>query len=101
MSFVIYAEREGNLQIFEAKAVIDATGTWGNPNPAASSGIWHSEERALSGHIYYGIPDIAGKEKERYAKKRTAVIGGDTLQSMRFLNWQNLRNRILKRTSSG
>ncbi|MGP1909871.1 FAD-dependent oxidoreductase [Metabacillus sp. JX24] len=74
--FVIYAEKEGNLQVFEAKAVIDATGTWGNPNPAVSSGIWQSGEKELSGQIYYGIPDIAGKEKERYAKKRTAVIGG-------------------------
>ncbi|MCR2823776.1 NAD(P)-binding domain-containing protein [Lederbergia panacisoli] len=74
--FVIHAENNGEYKIFEAKAVIDATGTWGTPNPAVSSGIWLADEKSLQEKIYYGIPDILGKEQQRYTSKRVAVVGG-------------------------
>lgn len=74
--FIIHAESNGHYKAFEAKAVIDATGTWGNPNPAASSGVWLKEEKALYNQIFYGIPDTLGTDKERYANKRVAVVGG-------------------------
>lgn len=74
--FIIYAEKDGEFQMFEARAVLDATGTWGNPNPSNSNGIWLKEEKALQNQIFYGIPDILGKEKERYANKRVSVVGG-------------------------
>ncbi|MGM0922109.1 MAG: NAD(P)-binding domain-containing protein [Bacillota bacterium] len=74
--FIIYAEKDGKFQTFEARAVLDATGTWGNPNPSTSNGIWLNDEKSLRNHIFYGIPDILGKEKERYAKKRVSVVGG-------------------------
>jgi thioredoxin reductase len=74
--FIIHTERNAEYKSFEAKAVIDAAGTWGHPNPAVSSGIWLPEEKSLQEKIYYGIPDITGKEKQRYANKRIAVVGG-------------------------
>ncbi|MBS4189477.1 NAD(P)-binding domain-containing protein [Bacillus sp. FJAT-49705] len=74
--FIIHTESNGSYRTFEARAVIDATGTWGNPNPAVSSGIWLNEEKSLHDQIFYGIPNVLGKEKERYANKRIAVIGG-------------------------
>lgn len=37
--FVLYVERDGEVSKVEAQAVIDATGTWGNPNPANSDGV--------------------------------------------------------------
>ncbi len=74
--FVIYTEVEGTMQRFEAKAVIDASGTWGHSNPLYASGIWTNEEQSLSEHIYYGIPNIQGKDKERYRGKSIAVVGG-------------------------
>lgn len=74
--FIICAEKDGMFQTFEARAVLDATGTWGNPNPSTSNGIWLNDEKSLRNHIFYGIPDILGKEKERYAKKRVSVVGG-------------------------
>ena len=73
--FVIHAEKDGVYQTFEARAILDASGTWGNPNPANANGIWLKEEKFLKDHIFYGIPNILGKEKERYANKRTAVVG--------------------------
>ena len=74
-SFNIYVEKEDDIDIIEAKAVIDATGTWGNPNPANSTGVWLKNEKALADHIEYGIPDINTNPK-RYANKKVAVIGG-------------------------
>ncbi|MBU8729612.1 NAD(P)-binding domain-containing protein [Cytobacillus oceanisediminis] len=74
--FVIHAEENGEYKTYESKAVIDAAGTWGNPNPASSSGIWLAEEQQLKEKIYYGIPDILGSEQQRYRNKRIAVVGG-------------------------
>lgn len=75
-SFVIYIEQNGMTKRIEARAVIDATGTWSQPNPINADSIWTKEERELKQHIYYGIPDIKGKHKERYKNKRVAVVGG-------------------------
>jgi len=74
--FVIYADERGTLQRYEAKAVIDATGTWGHSNPLYASGILTNEEQSLSANIYYGIPNIQGKDKQRYIGKSIAVVGG-------------------------
>ncbi|MED3782548.1 NAD(P)-binding domain-containing protein, partial [Heyndrickxia sporothermodurans] len=73
--FVIYAEQNREFKQFEARAVIDATGTWGNPNPANSNGIWLKEEKAIFNQTFYGIPDILGVGKSRYLNKCVAVIG--------------------------
>lgn len=75
-SFVLYVEQFGKTNRIEAKAVIDATGTWANPNPLNADNIWTVEERSLHQHIYYGIPDIKGNKRNKYIGKRVAVVGG-------------------------
>lgn len=75
-SFVLYIEQQGITKRVEAKAVIDATGTWSQPNPVNADNIWTSEERNLHNHIFYGIPNIQGSQRERYIGKRVAVVGG-------------------------
>lgn len=74
--FIIYAEQNGEFKQFEVRAVIDASGTWGNPNPANSSGVWLRDEVSIRDQVFYGIPDIFGKDKSRYLNKHVAVIGG-------------------------
>ncbi|MGN7177441.1 FAD-dependent oxidoreductase [Cytobacillus sp. SAFR-174] len=74
--FVIHTEQNGEYKTFESRAVIDAAGTWGNPNPASSSGIWLADERELKEKIFYGIPDVLGSEQQRYRNKCIAVVGG-------------------------
>jgi thioredoxin reductase len=73
--FVLYTEKDGVFTVYEARAVLDASGTWGNPNPAHSSGVWLTEEKSLHEQIFYGIPDILGKKQNRYGNKRIAVVG--------------------------
>jgi hypothetical protein len=58
-----------------ARAVIDSSGTWMTPNPLGASGRPASGERALADHIAYGIPDVLGAARERYAGKRVLVVG--------------------------
>lgn len=58
-----------------ASAVIDASGTWFKPNPMGANGLPARGETAHVRRIRYGIPDILGRERERYAGKRTLVAG--------------------------
>lgn len=74
-AFTVYVEQANNIHVIEARAVIDATGTWGNPNPANTTGVWLQTEKALANNIDYGIPDVY-TNCEKYANKKIAVIGG-------------------------
>ena len=58
-----------------ARAVIDASGTWFQPNPIGANGLPAHGERTHAHRIRYGIPDILGRERSRYAAKRTLVVG--------------------------
>lgn len=59
----------------DARAVIDASGTWRRPNPAGSGGMAAAGELAFSDRIAYGIPDVLTRERARYAGKRVLVVG--------------------------
>ena len=59
----------------EARAVIDASGTWRKPNPAGSGGVHAVGEVEHSARIAYGIPDVAGTARARYAGRRILVVG--------------------------
>ncbi|HZG65540.1 MAG TPA: NAD(P)-binding domain-containing protein, partial [Herpetosiphonaceae bacterium] len=58
-----------------AKAVIDASGTYRSPNPLGASGVPAVGETALAEQIYYGIPDVLGAHRARYAGRRVLVVG--------------------------
>jgi thioredoxin reductase len=59
-----------------ADAVIDTSGTWFSPNPAGSGGVPATGESEAAKRISYGMPDVLGEAKSRYAGKRIAVLGG-------------------------
>jgi hypothetical protein len=67
--------RLSNGEVVEARAVIDASGTWSAPNPAGSGGVPAHGERESGDRIAYGIPDVNGRERHRYAGKRVLVVG--------------------------
>jgi thioredoxin reductase len=72
---VRYVDREGNEQRLFARAVIDASGTWMSPNPAGAGGLPAIGERTAAARIRYGMPDILGAERARFAGKRGLVVG--------------------------
>ena len=91
--FEIYLERNHGVEIVEARAIIDATGTWGNPNPATSNGVWLNSEKECQNQIEYGIPNVA-QNTTRYANKTIAVIGGGHSAINTLLELADLQNRI-------
>ncbi len=58
-----------------ADAVIDASGTWNTPNPAGANGLEAIGETAHAARISYGMPDVLGGQRLRYANKVVAVLG--------------------------
>ena len=58
-----------------ADAVIDASGTWGMPNPAGVNGLDAIGETEHARRIAHGMPDVFGAERVRYAGKIVAVLG--------------------------
>lgn len=73
--FVIRAVQHGQPVEFRARAVIDASGTWSTPNPLGANGLPAIGERENAAAIFYGIPDVLGRERARYAGQRTLVVG--------------------------
>jgi NADPH-dependent 2,4-dienoyl-CoA reductase/sulfur reductase-like enzyme len=58
-----------------ADAVIDASGTWFAPNPAGASGLPALGESDAGTRMAFGMPDVLGAQRARYAGKRIAVLG--------------------------
>jgi len=69
-----YRNGKGPEQL-KADAVIDATGTWHSPNPAGADGLPAMGEDTQATKITYGMPDVLGRERARYAGKTVAVLG--------------------------
>ncbi len=66
----------GRARVNLARAVIDTSGTWQNPNPMGAAGIPAIGETAARARIAYGIPDVLRGERAHYAGQRVLVIGG-------------------------
>jgi cation diffusion facilitator CzcD-associated flavoprotein CzcO len=69
------AQADGRPRRDLARAVIDASGTWANPNPLGAGGVAAEGEEALGNQIVYGIPDVLGRDRDPYAGRIVAVIG--------------------------
>jgi thioredoxin reductase len=66
---------DGSQRTVLARAVVDASGTWQNPNPLGASGLEAEGESRFRDRIAYGMPDVLGPQRTRYADKRIAVVG--------------------------
>jgi thioredoxin reductase len=63
------------LSSLRADAVIDASGTWWSPNPAGANGLPAFGEGEARSKISYGMPDVLGTDRARFAGKTVAVLG--------------------------
>ncbi|PWK89530.1 pyridine nucleotide-disulfide oxidoreductase [Lentzea atacamensis] len=70
----VHVQTSDGEERITARAVIDASGTWGSPNPLGGDGLPAVGEKAAAARINYRVPDLA-LERERYAGKRIAVAG--------------------------
>lgn len=58
-----------------ADAVVDASGTWLAPNSAGLNGTTAIGETEHADRIAYGMPDVMGRDRARYAGRTVAVLG--------------------------
>lgn len=90
-AFLLRAQNpDGRQQDVKAKAVIDASGTFASPNPLGSAGIPALNEELFAEKIFYGISDILGADKARYANRWVAVVGSGHSAAQALLNLATL-----------
>lgn len=73
--FEIHYQNGAGPKTLRADAIIDASGTWFTPNAAGANGLAAVGEREARERIAYGMPDVLGKDRARYAGKTVAVLG--------------------------
>ncbi|HEX2312602.1 MAG TPA: FAD-dependent oxidoreductase [Thermomonospora sp.] len=66
---------DGAYEDLRARAVIDASGTWGRPNPLGHSGLPAPGEEQAARYITGPLPDVLGRDRDRFASKHTLVVG--------------------------
>ncbi len=74
-----------------APAVIDASGTWSRPRPLGAHGLPADGEPDAGDRIAYGIPDVAGTERDDYVGRRVAVVGAGHSAANVLLELDRLR----------
>jgi hypothetical protein len=73
--FELHLRNGHEESVLYARAVIDASGTYDSPNPMGASGLPAPGERSASNQIFYGIPDVKGRDRARYEGKKALVVG--------------------------
>ncbi|MDT0164027.1 FAD-dependent oxidoreductase [Actinotalea sp. AC32] len=68
---------DGTTTDLRARAVVDASGTWADRNPLGASGLpaVGEPEAAAAGFLVGPLPDVLGRDRERFAGRRTLVVG--------------------------
>ncbi len=67
---------DGREERVTARGLVDASGTWGAPNPLGADGLPAMGERAAADRISYRVPDLADDAvRARYAGRHVAVVG--------------------------
>ena len=65
----------GEEQEILARAVIDASGTYGSPSPLGADGTPARGEPTMGDRVFYGIPNVLETDRHRYVGRRVAVVG--------------------------
>lgn len=93
LPFVIQVLQDGEVKQFEARAIIDATGTWNSPNPIGSGGVYAVGEVENEDRIFYGIPDILEGLVDRYKNKSVLVVGSGHSSINAILELDKLKDK--------
>lgn len=80
-------------------AVIDASGVYTSPNFAGSGGAPCPGESSLKNSIDYAIPDVSGRDKNRFWNKHALIVGAghsaaSTLLAIADLMQQSSKTRV-------
>jgi hypothetical protein len=73
--FRLLLSADGRERFAEADAVVDCSGVFSSHRWMGNGGIPAAGERELEASLDYGLPDAGGTEAERFAGRRTLVVG--------------------------
>jgi hypothetical protein len=68
-------DASGTVSDLRARAVVDASGTWGQRNPLGASGLPATGEASADAFVVGALPDVLGADRARFAGRRTLVVG--------------------------
>ncbi|MCW2713833.1 MAG: dependent oxidoreductase [Frankiales bacterium] len=77
-----------------ARAVLDASGTWHQPNPLGASGLPALGEAGASELLVGPLPDVLGRDRGRFAGRRTLVVGAGHSATNTLLNLARLAAEV-------
>ncbi|XVU26208.1 FAD-dependent oxidoreductase [Actinoplanes sp. CA-054009] len=78
-----------------ARAIIDASGTWSSPNALGASGIPAHGEAEASAYVESALPDVLGRDRDRFAGRRVLVVGAGHSAANTLLNLAELPGTIV------
>ncbi|MBD8611159.1 FAD-dependent oxidoreductase [Frigoribacterium sp. CFBP 13729] len=73
--FLLRLDHDGEVRDELARAVIDTSGTYSTPNTLTSSGVGLSHGDDIAGSISHALPDVLGRDRDRFAGRHTVVVG--------------------------
>ncbi|HEY0776257.1 MAG TPA: FAD-dependent oxidoreductase [Nocardioidaceae bacterium] len=73
--FVVRVDSPAGTEDVRARAVIDASGTWEHSNPLGGSGLPARGEEDARDFLVGPLPDVLGRDRSRFAGRRTLVVG--------------------------
>lgn len=73
--FLVRVQGHNGTEDHLARAVIDASGTWDQPNPLGQAGLTAHGELRAARFITRPLPDVTGADREQFEGKRIMVVG--------------------------
>jgi hypothetical protein len=87
---LLVSDSAGNERDETADIVIDTTGVFGLPKWLGAGGAPAVGERELRAAIRYHLPDVLGIDRERYAGRRTLLVGSGYSAATAAVAWEQL-----------
>ncbi|NES16291.1 MULTISPECIES: FAD-dependent oxidoreductase [Micromonospora] len=78
----------------QARAVIDASGTWGTPNVLGASGLPARGEKDAAAFLEHALPDVLGADRDRFAGRHTLVVGAGHSAANTLLSLADLAAQV-------
>ncbi|GIT79016.1 flavoprotein [Leifsonia sp. LS1] len=92
--FLLRITDAGGVQEVTARALIDASGTYLTPNSLASSGLDPLGLPTVAEHVSHALPDVLGRDRERFAGRRVTVVGAGHSAANTLLNLAALKREV-------
>jgi thioredoxin reductase len=73
--FLLRVRSTEGIEESTARAVIDASGTYDQPNSLASSGLDPLGLAEVADRVTHALPDVLGRDRARFAGRHTTVVG--------------------------